>query len=113
MEPDAFTLRLSICCSLNLQQSDILDIQRAETVKDKTSITQRQRNVKVTAGVSQKRLTGSGSASRTLRPKLIIKGEKRNSSICLKTSRSMRLLPVMLSGSVSSFFFIFLNSFII
>lgn len=67
-KPDASTLRLYICCSVNLQQSDILDIQRAETVKDKTSIAQRQCNMKVTAVVSQKRLTGSVSASLPIAP---------------------------------------------
>lgn len=68
VKPDASPLRLYISCSVNLQQSDVLDIQRAETVQDETSITQRRPNMKVTAVVSQKPLTGSVSASLPIAP---------------------------------------------
>lgn len=55
---DAFNHCLYICYAVNQQQSNILDIQRAETFRDKTSIIQRQCNMKVTAVASWKCLTG-------------------------------------------------------
>lgn len=62
---DAFNHCLYIYYTVNLQQSNILDIQRAETFRDKTSIIQRQCNMKVTAVASWKCLTGrEGTAVR-------------------------------------------------
>lgn len=46
---EAFQRHLYVCSAVNLLSSTTLDIQRAETVKDKTSIVQHRCSMKVTA----------------------------------------------------------------